>query len=315
MTTAAVIGAGELGGAVAYAIAAREAVSQVVIIDSAGSAAAGKALDLQQMGAISGWHTRVRGSSDVSDVIGCGVCVVADRFRSAPGELQGDDGRALLESLASSLGDAPVIFAGADHAQLLAAAVAAGYPRRRIIGSSTEAFASSVRAMVALEARCAPAEVSLSVLGTPPAGLVVAWSEAAIGGHALDRIVSTVELNRIQLRVSRLWPPGPLTLGNHPDGQQNANGFQDECLHPEPVAPVREGERGHRHEQRAENPEQPPATAPLPPPAVQRWSGCLPCSLRPGRLCRRNSHTGASVQPALYLRRGPAPPFRREWRR
>ena len=213
MTTAAVIGAGELGGAVAYAIAAREAVSQVVIIDSAGSAAAGKALDLQQMGAISGWHTRVRGSSDVSDVIGCGVCVVADRFRSAPGELQGDDGRALLESLASSLGDAPVIFAGADQAQLLSAAVAAGYPRRRIIGSSTEAFASSVRAMVALEARCAPAEVSLSVLGTPPAGLVVAWSEAAIGGHALDRIVSTVELNRIQLRVSRLWPPGPLTLG------------------------------------------------------------------------------------------------------
>ena len=67
--------------------------------------------------------------------------------------------------------------------------------------------------MVALEARCAPAEVSLSVLGTPPAGLVVVWSEAAIGGHALDRIVSTVELNRIQLRVSRLWPPGPLTLG------------------------------------------------------------------------------------------------------
>ena len=213
MTTAAVIGAGELGGAVAYAIAAREAVSQVVIIDSAGSAAAGKALDLQQMGAISGWHTRVRGSSDVSDVIGCGVCIVADRFRSASGETQGDEGRTLLESLASSLGDAPVIFAGADHAQLLAAAVAAGYPRGRIIGSSTEAFASSVRAMVALEARCAPAEVSLSVLGTPPAGLVVAWSEAAIGGHALDRIVSTVELNRIQLRVSRLWPPGPLTLG------------------------------------------------------------------------------------------------------
>jgi malate dehydrogenase len=213
VTTAAVIGAGELGGAVAYAIAAREAVSQVVIIDSAGSAAAGKALDLQQMGAISGWHTRVRGSSDVSDVIGCGVCVVADRFRSAPSDPQDDEGRTLLEMLASSLGDAPVIFAGADQAQLLSAAVTAGYSRRRVIGSSTEAFASSVRAMVALEARCAPAEVSLSVLGTPPAGLVVAWSEAAIGGHALDRIVSTVELNRIQLRVSRLWPPGPLTLG------------------------------------------------------------------------------------------------------
>jgi len=213
VTTAAVIGAGELGGAVAHAIAAREAVSQVIIVDGAGSAAAGKALDLQQMGAISGWHTRIRGSSDFSDVIGCGVCVVADRFGSPSNEWQGDDGRTLLETLASSLGDAPVIFAGAGQAQLLSAAVTGGYPRRRIIGSSTEAFASSVRAMVALEARCAPAEVSLSVLGTPPEGLVVVWSEAAIGGHALDRIVSTVELNRIQLRVSRLWPPGPLTLG------------------------------------------------------------------------------------------------------
>jgi malate dehydrogenase len=213
VTTAAVIGAGELGGAVAHAIASREAVSEVIIVDSAGGAAAGKALDLQQMGAISGWHTRVRGSSDFSDVIGCAVCVIADCFGSASIEWQGDEGRALLERLAGSLGDAPVVFAGAAQTPLLSAAVAGGYRRPRIIGSSTEAFASSVRAMVALEARCAPAEVSLSVLGTPPAGLVVAWSEAAIGGHAVDRIVSTVELNRIQLRVSRLWPPGPLTLG------------------------------------------------------------------------------------------------------
>ena len=50
--------------------AAREAVGRVVLIDAAGSAAAGKALDIQQMGAITGFATQLRGSSDITDAIG-----------------------------------------------------------------------------------------------------------------------------------------------------------------------------------------------------------------------------------------------------
>ena len=211
MTTVAIIGAGELGGAVAQGLAARDAATRLVIIDSAASAAAGKALDIQQMGAISGWHTRLRGTADMADAIGCTVCIVADRFGG--GEWQGEEGRAMLGTLARTVGDASLVLAGATQIDLLTRAVRdAGWRRQRVVGSCTEALASSIRAIVALEARCAPAEVMLSVLGVPP-GIVVAWSEATIGGFALDRVLSPVELGRVQARSAKLWPPRPFNLG------------------------------------------------------------------------------------------------------
>ena len=211
MTTVAIIGAGELGGAVAQALAARDAATRLVIIDHAASAAAGKALDIQQMGAISGWHTRLRGTADMADAIGCTVCIIADRFGG--GEWQGEEGRAMLVTLARTVGDASLVLAGATQTDLLTRAVRdAGWRRQRVIGSCTEAFASSIRAIVALEAHCAPAEVMLSVVGVPP-GIVVAWSEATIGGFALDRVLSPVQLGRVQARGARLWPPRPFNLG------------------------------------------------------------------------------------------------------
>jgi malate dehydrogenase len=211
VTTVAIIGAGDLGGAVAQALAAREATARLVLIDDAASAAAGKALDIQQMGAISGWHTRLRGSADMAEAIGCAVCVVADRFGSS--EWQGEEGRAMLSTLARTAGDAPLVLAGASQTELLGRAVRdAGCKPHRVVGSSTEAFASSVRAIVALEARCAPAEVMLSVLGVPPE-LVVAWSEATIGGFALARVLSPVQLGHVQATSARLWPPRPFNLG------------------------------------------------------------------------------------------------------
>ena len=42
----------------------------------------------------------------------------------------------------------------------------------------------------------------LTTLGTPPAGFVVPWSEASIGGYALDRMLSQVQLTRVEARAS-----------------------------------------------------------------------------------------------------------------
>ena len=67
--------------------------------------------------------------------------------------------------------------------------------------------------MVAMEARCSPSEVDLTVLGAPPSGFVVPWSEASIGGYSLERVLSQVQLTRIEARAARLWPPGPFALG------------------------------------------------------------------------------------------------------
>jgi malate/lactate dehydrogenase len=235
MATVAILGAGDIGGACAQALAVHDRVGHILVIDSAVNAAAGKALDIQQAGAISGSHARLQATDDESRAVGCAACVIADRFAAGSPDWQGEEGLALIKRVAGLLPDAPIIFAGATQADLIqASSREARVPARRLIGSATEAFASAVAAIVAMEARCSVNEVSLAVLGTPPAsrperaervegsrperaerveGFVVPWSDASIGGYALERVVSQVQLRSIEARVARLWPPGPHALG------------------------------------------------------------------------------------------------------
>ena len=214
MSTIAIIGAGDIGGATAQALAARDRVSRVLLVDSAGTVAAGKALDIMQSGAVDGFHTRLEGTADFSRVTGCDVCIVADRFGAGSPEWQGEEGLAMLTRLLPYLPEAPLVFAGPSQAALIAvAADEARVARRRLIGSATEALASAVKGIVAMEARSSPREVMLTVLGAPPAGFVVPWSEASIGGYALERVLEQVQLTRMEARLVRLWPPGAYTLG------------------------------------------------------------------------------------------------------
>ena len=214
MATVAIVGAGDIGGACAAALAAHDLAGHILLIDAAVNAAAGKALDIQQAGAISGVHARLEATSDESRAIGCAAYVIADRFAAGSPEWQGEEGLALIKRLAGSSPDSPIVFAGTKQSALIqAASREARIPARRLIGSATEALASAVAAIVAMEARCSPNEVAVALLGTPPASFVVPWSDASIAGYALERVVSQVQLRRIEARVARLWPPGPYALG------------------------------------------------------------------------------------------------------
>jgi malate dehydrogenase len=214
VTTAAIIGAGDIGGAVAHALAARESVDRIVLIDDVEGAAAGKALDIQQACAITGAHTRLSGAREADRAVDADVLVIADRFGPASQEWSGEEGLRRIATLASLAPSAPLVFAGSTHAELMRQLAAdTGVRTTRLIGASPEALASAVRSMVAMEAPCAPAEVMLSVLGAPPDGFVVAWSEASIGGHALERVLTPVQRTRLDARVQRLWPPRPYALG------------------------------------------------------------------------------------------------------
>ena len=213
MSTVAIIGAGDLGAAAAQALASSDRVRRIVLIDAAAKVAEGKALDMQQAGAVEGHHARLAGTDDLAAAIGAAVCIVADRQAPAS-EWQGEEALAMLGRLIPFLSGTPLVFAGARQAELmLRAAKELGVQPRRLVGSAPDAFASAVRSIVAVEAQCSPNEVTLAVLGAPPAGLVVPWSEASIGGFALERVLSQVQITRVEGRAARLWPPGPYTLG------------------------------------------------------------------------------------------------------
>ena len=212
MKAVAILGAGPLGGAVAHAIAERGVASRVLLIDPTGHVAAGKALDIQQAGAITGTATHVNGTTDMDQAIGCDVCVVADR--GGPGGEWQHESVETVARLARGLGAAPLVFAGAAQDGLMhLLAVEAGVASRRLVGSASEALAAAIRAVVAMELGCSATEVSLNVLGRPPAGIVVPWVEASVGGYGLEKVMSQAQLARVEARVPRLWPPGAYTLG------------------------------------------------------------------------------------------------------
>ena len=120
MALVAIIGAGDVAGAAAWALAAQESVQRVLLVDTAAGVAAGKALDIQQAGAIEGFTTRLDGTSDVSRLIGCDVCVVADRFGAGSPEWHGAEGFDYLARIVQTIPETPIVLAGVRQAPLLA---------------------------------------------------------------------------------------------------------------------------------------------------------------------------------------------------
>jgi malate dehydrogenase len=214
MSRVAILGAGEIGGAVARALAARARVGSVLLIDEQPNVAAGKALDLRQAGPISGSDTRIDGSTDVLSASGADAIVLADTAAGA--EWSGDTGLALLRRLTRSGGfqDSVLICAGSGQSALMQMAFdELGLSRSRVAGSAPEALAGMVRALVAIEARASASQIALTVLGLPPRRIVIPWEEASIAGHSVMALLTQPQLNLVEARMKGLWPPGPSALG------------------------------------------------------------------------------------------------------
>ena len=208
MPTVAILGAGDIGGAVARELAALDLISRIVIVDDRANVAAGKALDVAQSAPVDGYHTALSGTSDVAAVVGAAAIVFAD----APDE---ERGFALLRRVAGLNQNAPLICAGVTHASLVEKAVnEAGLSRLRVFGSAPEALRSAVIAITAAETNAAPPDISLSVLGRPPQQIIVPWDEASIAGRSATNVLTAAQLARLDARIARLWPLGPYALAS-----------------------------------------------------------------------------------------------------
>jgi malate dehydrogenase len=214
VATVAILGAGDIGGALARELASLDIVSRIVIVDDVGGAASGKALDVAQSGPVDGYHTALAGTSDVAAVVGAAAIVVADRF-SGPQEWVDDAGLNLLRRAAGLNQKAFFLCAGARQQSIVEQGVnEAGLSRLRLFGSAPEALRSAVIAITAAEAAAAPSDIALSVLGRPPHNIIVPWDEASIAGRCATNVLSAAQLARLDARISRLWPPGPYALGS-----------------------------------------------------------------------------------------------------
>src|SRR5262245_3785678 len=211
MQDVAIVGAGELGGALAHVLARRDVVGSIRLIDGAGSVAAGKALDIMQASPVNQFATKVSGTNDVSSAAGAAVVVIADRL--GKGEWKGDDAVLLLKQISEFARQAIVVCSGASQREIVERGVREHrYAAQRLLGTPPEAFAATLRALIALETNGSVRDVALTVLGKPPQHTVIPWHSVTVAGFAATEVLSEPVRRKIETRLAHLWPPGPYAL-------------------------------------------------------------------------------------------------------
>jgi malate dehydrogenase len=211
MSVIAVLGAGELGGAVALALASGGRFREVRIVDANAAVAAGKALDIQQSGPIDRFDTRLSGTDDVLAAAGVGVIVLADA--AGGGEWEGERALAMISQLVRTGTNAPFVFAGAgQHPLMETVARELGVSGDRLVGTAASAMVTAARALVGIEVGGSGVDVQVTVAGKPRS-LVAAWSSATIGGSLVTDRVAAHRLLAISKALADLWPPGPRAIG------------------------------------------------------------------------------------------------------
>ena len=83
MREIAVVGAGELGGAVAHVLAQGDIARSILLVDDNRGVASGKALDIAQAAPVEGYAAQIAGTSDIAAAVDSGYLPVMTR---APAE-------------------------------------------------------------------------------------------------------------------------------------------------------------------------------------------------------------------------------------
>ena len=209
----AIAGAGHIAGALAHRAASREHFREVRLIDGSGTQASGKALDIRQAGPIEGYDTRVTGHTSLDAAAGASVVAIADRVDGT--EWSGDAGLAMLGKLLPMVGDAPLMFVGANQTWLMEAAQRElKVPASRMAGSAPIALEAALRALTALALDTTAVDIDLRIYGRVPDRMVIGWSSALAAGSPLEHVLAAHQRFAIAGRAKGLWPPGPTALGS-----------------------------------------------------------------------------------------------------
>lgn len=213
MSFVAIIGSGALGGAVAHALALRDRIREIRLIDAEERIAQGKALDIRQSSPIDQFSTVTIGSGAIAAAAGAAAIVLADPASGA-GEFSGEAGLTLLGQLARIESSTPIVCAGASQRELIVRGVSELHiAETRLIGSAPVALESALRALAALQIDSSAVPIAVAVVGVPPDNVVVGWEEASLGGQPLTSHIPPHVIAGLNARLRGLWPPGTFSLG------------------------------------------------------------------------------------------------------
>jgi malate dehydrogenase len=202
-----VVGAGNVGATCAQVLATRDYAS-VVLVDIKEDLPQGKALDLNQMGAVLGYEPTVVGSNGYAESAGSDVVVITAGLPRAPG-MSRDDlvttnekivGSVTGEVVAASPEAVLVVVSNPLDAMCHVANRVAGFPKQRVFGMAGILDTARFRTFIAWETGASVKDITAVVLGGHGDQMVPVVSATTVGGVPLTKLVPT---DRIDAMVER----------------------------------------------------------------------------------------------------------------
>jgi malate dehydrogenase len=202
-----VVGGGNVGATCALELARRDYL-EVVLVDIVENLPQGKALDLNQMGAVAGFEPRIVGSNGYEETAGSDVVVITAGIPRKPG-MSRDDlvltnekivGSVTEQAVAESPDAVIIVVSNPLDAMCHVAKNVSGFPRERVFGQAGILDTARFATFIAWETRSSVKDVTALVLGGHGDQMVPVVSATTVGGVPLTKLVPA---GRIEAMVER----------------------------------------------------------------------------------------------------------------
>lgn len=204
----ALIGAGNIGGAVAYLLAVKQ-LGEVVLFDISEGIPQGKALDINQAIPVLGSSAAVVGTNNYADIEGADVCIVTAGLPRKPGMSRDDliaTNAKIMETVSENIKKyAPnsfvIVVSNPLDAMVTLCQRRTGFPSERVVGMAGVLDSARYRSFVAHELNVSPTTVSALVLGGHGDTMVPVRSNTTVGGIPVANFIPSKRLEEIENRV------------------------------------------------------------------------------------------------------------------
>src|SRR5947209_8914208 len=202
-----VVGAGNVGATCAQVLATRD-YADVALVDIKEGLPQGKALDINQMGAVLGYEPNCTGSNGYEESAGSEVVVVTAGLPRSPG-MSRDDlvttnekivGSVTQQVIAQSPNAILIVVSNPLDAMCHVARNVSGWPKERVFGMAGILDTARFSTFIAWETGASVKDVTAMVLGGHGDQMVPVVSATTVGGVPLRRLASD---DRIQAMVDR----------------------------------------------------------------------------------------------------------------
>jgi malate dehydrogenase len=202
-----VVGAGNVGATCAQVLATRD-YADVVLVDIKEGLPQGKALDIDQMGAVLGYEPNVVGSNRYEETAGSEVVVITAGVPRT-GDMSRDDlvttnekivGSVTREVVAQNPDAILIVVSNPLDAMCHVAKNVSGHPKERVFGMAGILDTARFSTFIAWETGASVKDVTALVLGGHGDQMVPVVSATTVGGVPLRKLVPA---ERIQAMVER----------------------------------------------------------------------------------------------------------------